>query len=115
MSKTYCNRAFNHLFARREQYKLCCYSTSNPDIDKFKTITHRPFEYFLSDDDKKKQVTKLLKSVDVKGKIMTELNRPRDEKDHQDGINYIRELDELRGTDANRVFNRDIYVRSDND
>jgi len=50
-TKSYCERAFNHLHSHaRGMYKLCCHANPNVNIAKYTTKNTRPFDFFFSDE-----------------------------------------------------------------
>ena len=51
MNKTYCSNAFDHIYSNASgKYKLCCLSRQHPSLEKFNTNSHKPFEFYLSDE-----------------------------------------------------------------
>ena len=51
MNKTYCTAPFHQIYCDNGgRYRLCCHGGVNKTIAKFKSSTHTPFEYFLSDE-----------------------------------------------------------------
>ena len=46
---TYCPLIFNEIYADSSgEYRLCCHAKSSPVSQKYKSQTHKPFDYFLS-------------------------------------------------------------------
>tara|TARA_A100001011_G_scaffold396155_1_gene493262 strand:- start:1816 stop:2904 length:1089 start_codon:yes stop_codon:yes gene_type:complete len=51
MNKTYCTAPFHQIYCDNGgRYRLCCHGGVNKTIAKYKSSTHTPFEYFLSDE-----------------------------------------------------------------
>ena len=46
---TYCPLIFNEIYADSSgEYRLCCHARSTELSKKYKSQTHKPFEYFMS-------------------------------------------------------------------
>ena len=51
MSDTYCTAPFHHIYSDNSgKYRLCCHAQSNKNLKKYSSLSHTPFEYFLSDE-----------------------------------------------------------------